>query len=228
TRRRLAWISLVVAGVLVAAGALWSVFGPDKITLTQSELQQRVNRALPRTFKGVTVEQANVTVADGRVALRVDTQAAVLGQSFRASVAARGVPRFSADDGALFFDADDVKVADFAVTGGKVAERLGPLRERAETAAGKAIELAIKTYLAERPVYRFKDDFKGIVLKAVVAGVATQDDAVIISVTLVKLTKMVAISIALLLGILYLIIQLVRHPGWGLAALGIATDVALS
>jgi uncharacterized protein DUF1439 len=230
TRRRLAWIGLACLALLAAAGALWGVFGPDRITLTGQQLQERVNRTLPRTFKGVTVEHASVSVADGRVALRVDTKAAALGQTLQATVSARGVPRFSATQGALFFDADDVKVADFAVTGGKIAERierLGALRERAESAAGSAIAIALKTYLAERPVYRFKDDLKGIVLKAVVKDVATQDDAIVITVTLVQLTRMVAICGAILLAILFLIVQLVRHPRWGLAALDLATDVAL-
>ena len=36
TRRRLAWIGLACLAVLVAAGALWSVFGPDTITLTSA------------------------------------------------------------------------------------------------------------------------------------------------------------------------------------------------
>src|SRR5262249_52993325 len=142
TRRRLAWIALVSLGVLAAFGALWGMFGPDRITLTTGQIQERVNRNLPREFKNVTVEQATVTVADGRVALRVEARAAAVGQRARAAVSARGVPRFSAERGEIFFDADEVKVTDFAVTGGNVAgriDRLGALRERLETAAGNAI-----------------------------------------------------------------------------------------
>jgi len=220
TRRRLAWIALWSLGLLAAAGALWSVFGPDRITLTAGEIQERVNRSLPREFKGVTVEQATVTVADGRVALRVEARAAALGQSARATVSARGIPRFSAERGEIFFDADEVKVTDFAVTGGNVAgriERLGALRERLETAAGNTIAVGLRTYLAERPVYRFKDDLKGIVLKAAISDIATHGDAIVITVSLVKLTETVAIYVAVLLFIMFLIIQLLRNPTWGLA-----------
>src|SRR5262245_7286838 len=122
TRRRLAWIVLWSLGVPAAAGALWGMFGPDRITLTAGQIQERVNRNLPREFKGgVTVEQATVTLADDRVALRVDARAAALGQSAKATVSARGVPRLSTERGEIFFDADEVKVTDFAVTGGNVA-----------------------------------------------------------------------------------------------------------
>jgi hypothetical protein len=222
TRRRLAWIVLSSLGVLAAVGALWSMFGPDRITLTAPQIQERVNRSLPREFKGVTVEQATVTVADGRVALRVEARAAAVGQSARATVSARGVPRLAAERGEIFFDADEVKVTDFAVTGGNVAgriDRLGALRERVETAAGNAIAAGMKVYLAERPVYRFKDDFKGIVLKAAISDIATRGDAVVITLSLVKLTEMVAIYVGALLIIMVLIVLLFRHPDWGLMAL---------
>jgi hypothetical protein len=222
TRRRLAWIVLGSLGVLAAVGALWSMFGPDRVTLTAGQIQERVNRSLPREFKGVTVEQATVTVADGRVALRVEARAAAVGQSARATVSARGVPRLAVERGEIFFDADEVKVTDFAVTGGNVAgriERLGALRERLETAAGSAIAAGLKVYLAERPVYRFKDDFKGIVLKAAISDIVTQGDAIVITLSLVKLTEMVAIYVGALLLIMFLIVQLLRHPTWGLLAL---------
>ena len=228
TRRRLAWIALVSLGVLAAFGALWGMFGPDRITLTTGQIQERVNRNLPREFKNVTVEQATVTVADGRVALRVETRAAAVGQSARATVSARGVPRFSAERGEIFFDADEVKVTDFAVTGGNVAgriDRLGALRERLETAAGNAIAAGLKVYLAERPVYRFKDDFKGIVLKAAISDIVMRDDAIVITLSLVKLTEMVAVYVIALLVIMVLIVLLLRHPSWGLLALdGVGVD----
>jgi hypothetical protein len=228
TRRQLAWIVLGSLGVLATVGALWGMFGPDRVTLTTGQLQERVNRALPREFKGVTVEQATVTVADGRVALRVETRAAALGQSARAIVSARGVPRLSAERGEIFFDADDVKVTDFAVTGGNVAgrlERLGALRERLETAVGNAIAAGLRAYLAERPVYRFKDDVKGIVLKAAISDIATQADAIVITISLVKVTAMVAICVAALLAIMVLIVQLLRHPRWGMSALDAAAGL---
>jgi hypothetical protein len=63
TKRTLVWILLTAVGLLAVAGALWGASGTRKITLTQTKLQERVNRDLPRDFKGVTIEQATVTLA---------------------------------------------------------------------------------------------------------------------------------------------------------------------
>jgi Protein of unknown function (DUF1439) len=227
TKRRLAWIALAVLGVLAVIATLWSAFGPDQIVLTTAELQERVNRALPREFKGVTVEQATVSIADGQIALRITAHATALGQSVKAAASARGVPRYDSDRGEIFFDADDVKVTDFTLAGGSVAqriERLGALRERAEAAAGAAIAGGLKAYLAARPVYRFKDDVKGIVVKAALSDVTINADALVIKLTLVRLTLTVAIGLAVLLAVVFLIVQLVRHPHWGLTILEIALN----
>jgi hypothetical protein len=227
-RRRLTWIALTALGVLAVSATLWSVFGPDQIVLSATQLQARINMALPREFRGVTVEQAVIAVADGQVALRVETRAAVFGRAFRAVVLARGVPRFAAEYSALFFDATDVKVTDFVVTDQNVAERSGLLstafREGAEAAAGKAIAAGIRVYLAERPVYRFKEDLKGIVLKAAVSDIKTQGDAIVVTVSLVRLTQMVAINLAVLLIIMFLIVQLIRRPSWGLSVFDTALN----
>jgi hypothetical protein len=209
-----------VLGLLAAIGVLWSAFGPDKIVLTTAQLQERVNRALPREFKGVTVEQASVAVADSRVALRVQAHAAALGHVLGAVVSARGAPRYDSERGEIFFDAEDVKVTDFALAGGNLGERLDRLpvaiRDRVEAAAGTAVAAGLRTYLAARPVYRFKEDFKGTILKAAISDVATQGDAIVITVSLLKFTLMVAINLAVLLVIVFLITLLARHPSWGL------------
>jgi hypothetical protein len=96
---------------------------------------------------------------------------------------------------------------------------LGALRERAEAAAGAAIAGGLKAYLAARPVYRFKDDVKGIVVRAALSDVTTNADTLVI-----KLTLTVAIGLAVLLAVVFLIAQLVRHPHWGLTILEIALN----
>jgi hypothetical protein len=219
SKRQFAWVALALLGAIVALGALWGALGPDKIVLTAAQLQERVNRALPRNFKGVTVEQATVAVAENRVALRVETRAAAFGQTFAAVVSARGIPRYDSERGEVFFDADDVQVVDFALAGGKLAERVdrlgAGLRERIEAAAGQAIAAGLKAYLAARPVYRFKDDLKGLVVKTSVSSIATRADAIAISVSVLKVTVTTVVGLAALLGTIALMVQLVRHPGWG-------------
>jgi hypothetical protein len=228
TRRRLAWIAIVLLGVLGILGALWSAFGTEKIVFTAAQLQERANRQLPRDFKGVTVERTTITIAEGRIALRVEIHATALGQGFAAVVSARGEPIYERERGELFFDAEDVKVENFTPTGGSLAARIDRLDKtllgRVEAAAGTLIAAGIKVYLAARPIYRFKDDLKGIILKAAISNIAIERDTVAITVSFVNVTVTVAIYLFAGLLALFLVFQLVRHPGWGLSILAAVAD----
>jgi hypothetical protein len=228
TKRRVAWIAAAILGVVGIAGALWSTITGGRIELTAAQLQERVNRALPREFKGVTVDSATVAIADGRIELRVEVHATALGQSFAATASARGLPVYEAERGELFFEADNIAVSRIRPTGGNLAERVDRSRlgQRLEEAAGKLVAAGIKAYLAARPVYRFKDDVKGIVLKAAVTNVAIESDRLVITVSLISLTRTVALFLGLLLLALILLVQLRLHPGWGIGLLADASDAS--
>jgi Protein of unknown function (DUF1439) len=224
TRRWFAWIAAGIFGAMAIAGAVWSAFGTNRVVLTDVQLQERVNRQLPREVKGVTIERATVTIAESQLALRVEVRASVLNQTFATAAFARGIPRFDAERGELFFDADDVKLENFTIgnpgdladqlggrLGGLVSENLTRVKE----AAGNTIAAGVKAYLAARPVYRFKDDLKGLVLKAAVTDVAIEGNTVAIGLSLLNLSVMAAVCLLALLAVLVGVVQLVRHPSWG-------------
>jgi hypothetical protein len=214
TKRRVVWIGLAALGALVVAGLAWSAFGPTTIVLTAPQLQERINRALPREFKGVTVERASVTIADEKVALRVEARARALGQMLSTAVSARGVPRYEPAQGAIFFDADDVKIENVAL-GGVLAERLSARLGERETMLRNAAVAGVEAYLGARPVYHFKDDLKGIIGRAALGDISVKSDAIVITVSVARLTTTVAIGLAVLLVIAVVVIQLIRHPRWG-------------
>jgi hypothetical protein len=217
TKRTVAWIALAIVGVLALAGVLWSAYGPTKIVLTGPQIQERINRALPREFKGLTVDRASVTIAESRIALQVAAHASALGQTLNAVVSARGVPRYEADQGEIFFDPDDVKVDELGLPSGPLAERLGaPLRERAQEVARNVIATGMTAFLAARPVYRFKDDLKGLVVKSGLSDLSMQPDAIVITVSAIALTTWVAVGLVALLVIVALVVALIRNPSWGI------------
>lgn len=230
--RRLTWFAAFVLGVLALAGAAWSAFGPEKIVLTEPQLQERINRQLPREFRGVTVERATISLADGRVSLHIEAQATALGQAFAAAAFARGVPRYNAEGGEIFFDAEDVRLEDFKVGTGSLAERAERLGARLGGRVGEAVEqnlprvqsaasalitAGVKGYLAARPVYRFKDDVKGVVLKATIGDIAIVGETLVIDLTPIKLTATVGFWLLGLVLVLFVVVWLVRRPGWGKA-----------
>src|SRR4029450_4967129 len=115
SKRKIAWIAVALVGLLSAAGLLWSMFGSDRLTFTAAELQSRLNQQLPRTVRDVTIERVDVALADNRLALRIAMQARALQQPVPATVSARGVPRYAAQDAAMYFDADNIKIEQLAI-----------------------------------------------------------------------------------------------------------------
>jgi len=214
TKRQLSWVALAVVGAFALLGMLWSAFGPDKIVLTTAQLQERVNRALPREFNGVTIERATVAIAESRIALRVEAHPSVLGRTLSTTVSARGVPRYDTAQGEIFFDPEDVKIE----ADGALAERLSArLGERGQT-INNVVTTGMTAYLAARPVYRFKDDLKGIVIKAALADIAMQPDAIVITLSVVRLSATIGVGLAVLIVIVVVVVQLIRHPHWGARA----------
>lgn len=221
SRRKLVWIIVALVGLVVTGGLFFSIFKTSKVVFTETEIQERLNRQLPKTVHGVTVERVAAHLADNRLALRIEVQGAVLHRPLAAVVSARGVPRYEPRNAEMYFDADDIKIDQFAIAGRSVigsddTATRSPLSEAAGPAVQRLAEVAIKAYLATRPVYRFRNDFKGFVLKASLVDVTIGQDALVVTFSLWNLTVTCAILASVLIGILAIIYLLVRHPLWGL------------
>jgi len=217
SRRRTAWIVVAVVGFLSAAGLLWSMFGFDRLTFTAEELQSRLNQQLPRTVRDVTIERVDVALADNRLALRIAMQARVLQQPVSATVSARGVPRYAAQETAMYFDADEIKIEQLAISGRTVlGEEGGRLSNTVRSALQGVAESGIKAYLAARPVYRLKDDLKGVVLKAALVDVAIEQNTLTVTFSLWNLTMTAGMFVLTLIILVLVIFWLIRHPLWGL------------
>jgi hypothetical protein len=202
TRPSLFWTATLLLAAATLAGAAVSAFGPERVALTAGDLQERVNRALPRQFHNVTVDRATVTLADGRITVRAETRAAALGKTIATAAVARGVPQYNAEHGEVFFDADDVKIEDSGSgglvkqlgirIGGRLGEQVEKNMPRVEDAAAGLVAGSIKAWLASRPVYRFKDDVPGLVFKATLKNLAVEGDTLVVGVSLIRLTGAVA------------------------------------
>lgn len=223
TKRAIAWISTILIGCLAAIAMLASLFGATTVSFSENEIQSRLNAQLPRTVKDVTVESVTARLSAGRIALRTSVSGTTLRQPFSAVVTSRGAPRYDPKQGAVYFDADDVGVEQLIVRGRALAGEdetasRGRMAEAANSAVRRIAESAIKTYLAARPVYRFKDDFKGTVLKATITGVEINGSSLAISVSLWQFSAYaIGAAIVLLLAIAF-VGFLLRNPLWGLAA----------
>ena len=229
SKRTLAWIVVALAGLLSAGGLLFFTFGTSSLTFSEAEIQSRLNDRLPRTVRDVTIERVTARLGENRMVLRVEITGTALRQSISAVVSSRGVPRYEPQTGEMFFEADEVKLDQLTVAGRSLSGEDGAAeRKRLAAAAGSAVQglaqIAIKAYLASRPVYRFKDDFKGVVVKATLASVAIEEDALVVTFSLWRLTTTVAVFATMLLAVLLAVYLLVRHPLWGLGTIAQVAD----
>ena len=51
TRRTLMWAGVVLL-FLLAVGGLWAVYGVRTVTLTEAQIQERINKQLDKDFRG--------------------------------------------------------------------------------------------------------------------------------------------------------------------------------
>jgi hypothetical protein len=216
SKRVLVRTLVIVLALLATAGMLWSMFGTSKLVFTESELQERLNQQLPRTVREVTIERVDVGLAESRLALRIAFQAMVLRQQVSAVLSTRGVPRYEPTSGTMHFEAEATSIDQLTIAGRNVPQAAGATLQR-------LAEPAIKAYLAARPVYRLKDDLKGVLLKAALVDVAIERDRLVVTFSIWNLTTTVAMFALLLIGALLAVYLLVRHPHWGLS---VATNAA--
>ena len=126
------------------------------------------------------------------------------------------MPRYESETGQIFFDADAVEVDRLTLAGktGTSEDDLVKRKRLAEVASSivqHVAEAAIKAYLANRPVYRFGDNFAGAVAKATLRDVAIEQGAVLITFSIWTLLIGAAIFALVLTGALYLGSILVGH-----------------
>ncbi|HTO80525.1 MAG TPA: hypothetical protein VMJ31_12190 [Methylocystis sp.] len=232
-------LRLLLAFLVTAAGSagLMTLRAGHEVALTQAELQRRIdpllNKDLP--LKGRAAEivaslqarQVAVAMGEGRVGVTFLLQGKpVMGPTFLVAASMRGAPRY--DDGAFYFDPEDVRIEKFALgedgrLSGALASGLARLagpgaadlvekkRQEIEAAAKTLAENAIKAELGKRPIYRLKDDVKGEVLRATLDSLGVEDDRLVARFTLWRATPWAAVGAAAFLGGLVLFVLALRR-----------------
>jgi hypothetical protein len=230
-------VNFAAAAVALALGAagLLTLRAQHEIALTGPQIEQRLqpllNRELP--IKGVAEDlvvslqahDAKVNIADGRVDIVASLQGRlVVGPSFAVAAAMRGAPRY--DDGAFYFDPEEVKVALIGLSGDgglgsalksglarlagpKAAELVDKKSQELRAILTDVVDKVVKSALRQRPIYRLKDDVKGEVLRATLDQLAVENDKVVLRFTLWRVTPWAALgAAAFLCGLVALVLAL--------------------
>jgi hypothetical protein len=215
-----------VAAMAAGAAGLMTLRASQEVAFTPAQLQRRVDPLLDKDLplKGPAADivaslqarKVDVAIADGRVAIALLLQGKlIVGPPFSLAASLRGTPRY--DDGAFYFEPEDVRLEKFALgeegklagalaaglarlAGPGAAELVDKKRRELENAARGLAENAIKAELEKRPFYRLKDDAKGDVLRATLDSLAVEGDRLVIRFTLWRATPWAPLGAAALLG----------------------------
>lgn len=244
TRRTLMWAGVVLL-FLLAVGGLWAVYGVRTVTLTEAQIQERINKQIDKDFrvkgvahllvKTVKVKDAVVHIQDDHIIVLIDVEGTLRGnKKFTLTAYSVGVPAYSL--GEFFFRPDKVEVQKFAYEGSTPTELFtrfsrryvsdDKARQLIEDKAPKAeewmtvvAENAATSFLARRPVYRPKDDMRGLLIKASLESVKVDQSQIVITFSLWQLTVSVLFGLLCLIGCIATIWVLIKHPFLGLTTI---------
>lgn len=233
--KRGGWAGAVLLLAIGVAG-LWAMRATYEISLTQQEIQSRIDAKLGQELpvkgpaqaivRSLRVKAAQLVLAGGSATIDLDIEGALRnGKSFEIAASTQGAPTYS--DGAIYFTPTKIDTTKITYEGASVSELAGRLSDRlpigekarqlvedkahqADGWAQAAAEAAMRRFLEERPVYRLKDDTtKGAALKAALEKIDVEDGRIVATFSLWRLTTtVVAGAFSLLLGIAIVILIL--------------------
>jgi hypothetical protein len=102
---------------------------------------------------------------------------------------------------------------------GRLGEVLKDTASKIDASAAPIAEQGIKYYLATYPIYRLKDDTKGLVVRTVLRTVAIEKGALVVTLSLWGITLSGFAWVLLLLAVTVSMVLLIRRPEWGRSAL---------
>lgn len=240
TKRKLLWAGVLVL-FLISIVCLWGLYGTHSVSLTEVQVQERINTQLGKEFKlrgkasilvkSVSVKGAIVHIADEKLTTLVDVYGTLrTGQKFTLTTYAVGIPAYSG--GQFFFKPSAIEVRKFALEETVQSRALARLTERylsdeqarkdiaewiTETAQSSATHA-----LEQKPVYTLKNDVKGVLIKASLDSVKIEQDRIIITFSLLQLTLSVAFGILCMILAAGMLWALLEYPALGLTMIALS------
>lgn len=224
---------LSIIGIVVGLGvAAWMAFGPDEIRLTRERIQGLIDEQLPYERDSMVISSATVDFSGDELVVSVDVNGERLGQQFSLSALTVGKPSYR--NGSFYFVPSDLEFLNVVVgesDGQSLTDRLRGAAERytlgnegvqnliTDLAPGLETWLrnrtirAAETILSRVPVYTLQNDVKGIAAKAVLGDVFVEDNELVITFTLWRLTWWVLMAIFVVLAAIAMLGSMVRNPG---------------
>lgn len=232
----------MVIGLLIVVSLAIGVFGLSgtrSVRLEGAMLQQRIDAELPKEHTGVKITKVTLYLLEHDVSIALSAEGSALGQQFSLEAEGVGVPEYRSTQEAFYFRPSELAITQLTLKGESTTDRAGrfadryitnpTLKENIETSL-PGVKLWVEDNLEPRalillgqiPLYKPKNDMSGIIIKATLAGVAIDNGALVLSFSILELTKTVFSCLFLLLISLGVAMALVRSPAWGIPLIALS------
>ncbi len=242
TKRMLAWTLATILLLVGAVGVYWNFFAEQSITISQSDLQSRIDAKMPFTAKhGVTVSKATVILGND-ITLDFVASTQKFGKEYSLNGVGKGVLTYDNSRGAFFFKPEKLELKDFKANGAglNIGDKVGGLLDKwvdspkitankqeiveaAEVAGQKLVQRSAEAVLAVTPVYKIPDTLKGQTIRMFLHSVEVKDGNLIAHLSLWQFTVSVMLFGLALLAAIGMVCALLVCPEWGVALLVIGS-----
>jgi hypothetical protein len=238
----LAWTLATILLLVGAVGVYWNFFAEQSITISQSDLQSRIDAKMPFTAKhGVTVSKATVILGND-ITLDFVASTQKFGKEYSLNGVGKGVLTYDNSLGAFFFKPEKLELKDFKANGAglNIGDKVGGLLDKwvdspkitankqeiveaAEVAGQKLVQRSAEAVLAVTPVYKIPDTLKGQTIRMFLHSVEVKDGNLIAHLSLWQFTVSVMLFGLALLAAIGMVCALLVCPEWGVALLVIGS-----
>ena len=236
TKRFYAWMAIALVALASLVVGMFGLTGTRTVRLSEAMIQERINAQLPKVHNGVTLTNATLDLLEHDISMTLAVEGNVLGQQFALTAKGAGIPEYRRSEQAFYFRPSELGISELTLRGESAADRIGKFTDRYVTNPGlrENIETSLPglrlwlednlepralALLGQVPLYKPKNDMKGIIIKATLANIAIDNGALVLSFSIWELTKTVFFCVFLLVFTLGGAAVMLRHPAWGIPLL---------
>lgn len=229
TNRKLVWIVISLLGVASLIGLVVGMNTVQDITLTEREVQSKINDKLPFERNGITLNSLRVNLENNSLNVVASFEGKKWGQEFNATINTAGVPYYNNLDGTFYFRPDKITVRDIKVKGeaistkvekfidkyagsSKINQNTGEVGTKVEDWVNGSIESTTIFILQRIPIYTLPDTLKGNTVKILLKSVEINEDSFTLHLSFWQFTKMVMLYVVIFIIALAMPLTLIRNP----------------
>jgi hypothetical protein len=216
-KKKLFWIFTVIF-IITLVFAIMGIkkFNDHPITITEQFMQEKINAMLPiekqKLLMVVNVEKVDIRLGDGRIYANYEVSAKSNKGKDLVSLTALTSGDLVYRSGAFYLDHSDFEMKDLefgnkdflsSTTGAindlipkRFKDKLTINEDNIEAKLLEGIESLAEKSLDRFPVYKFKDNFSGLVIRAAIKGIIIQPGVLLVEVSFWNLTKTVLMLVA--------------------------------